>query len=61
MPFCVSSFAALVKDRGFILVFSPDWRDLAIGGGLILLFLGAVRIARVILRTDATPPATDRS
>src|SRR5690349_10972649 len=29
MPFCVSSFAALVKDRGFILVFSPDWRDLA--------------------------------
>ena len=23
MPFCVSSFAALVKDKGFILVFSP--------------------------------------
>jgi len=23
MPFCVSSFAALVKGRGFILVFSP--------------------------------------
>ena len=23
MPFCVSSFAALVKDRGFILIFSP--------------------------------------
>jgi hypothetical protein len=23
MPFCVSSFAALVKDEGFILVFSP--------------------------------------
>src|SRR6185436_16903217 len=23
MPFCVSSFAALVKDHGFILVFSP--------------------------------------
>jgi hypothetical protein len=24
MPFCVSSFAALVKGRGFILVFSPN-------------------------------------
>lgn len=23
MPFCVSSFAALVKDKGFILIFSP--------------------------------------
>ena len=34
MPFCVSSFAALVKDRGFILVFSPDWHDLALGAVL---------------------------
>jgi len=25
MPFCVSSFAALIKGRGFILVFHPDW------------------------------------
>ncbi len=24
MPFCVSSFAALVKGRGFVLVFSPN-------------------------------------
>jgi hypothetical protein len=24
MPFCVSSFAALIKDRGFVLVFQPD-------------------------------------
>jgi hypothetical protein len=26
MPFCVSSFAALIKDRGFVLVFHPTWR-----------------------------------
>lgn len=26
MPFCVSSFAALVKDRGFVLVFHPSLR-----------------------------------
>jgi hypothetical protein len=27
MPFCVSSFAALVKGRGFLLIFSPRWSD----------------------------------
>ena len=48
MPFCVSSFAALVKDRGFILVFSTDWRDLAIGAALVSLFLATVRVARAV-------------
>src|SRR5690349_17379425 len=24
MPFCVSSFAALIKDRGFLLIFDPS-------------------------------------
>lgn len=58
MPFCVSSFAALVKTHGFILVFSPDWRDLVAGAMLILAFLGLVRIARVVVRSarkDETP------
>lgn len=39
MPFCVSSFAALVKDAGYVLVFPPSWQENAIGGGLIALFL----------------------
>lgn len=44
MPFCVSSFAALVKGRGFYLVFSPRAVDLAwgvglCGGVLLLVFL----------------------
>src|SRR4026208_2415239 len=30
MPFCVSSFSALVKGRGFILIFSPDPREIAL-------------------------------
>ncbi|HKQ39017.1 MAG TPA: hypothetical protein VJ063_13150 [Verrucomicrobiae bacterium] len=30
MPFCVSSFAALVKDHGFILIFSPRWHEIAV-------------------------------
>jgi hypothetical protein len=50
MPFCVSSFAALVKERGFILVFSPDWHDLALGGALWAAFLFATWSARTIVR-----------
>lgn|SRR5688572_26386309 len=34
MPFCVSSFAALVKDRGFILIFSPNITEVALAVGL---------------------------
>jgi hypothetical protein len=32
-PFCVSSFAALVKGQGFILIFSPKWRENALAVG----------------------------
>ncbi|HEY5753097.1 MAG TPA: hypothetical protein VIT21_08110 [Chthoniobacterales bacterium] len=33
MPFCVSSFAALIKGHGFFLIFPPSWREnlLALG------------------------------
>jgi hypothetical protein len=61
MPFCVSSFAALVKDRGFILVFSPDWKELAVGSVLILLFLSSVRIARVISGNQPERRAVNRT
>lgn len=39
MPFCVSSFAALVKSAGYILVFPPSLQENATGVGLIALFL----------------------
>ena len=39
MPFCVSSFAALVKDAGYVLVFPPSFRENAIGLGIIVVFL----------------------
>lgn len=42
MPFCVSSFAALVKDAGFILIFPPTWQENLTGLGLIALFLSVV-------------------
>jgi hypothetical protein len=34
MPFCVSSFAALVKNERFILVFSPHWAETGIAAAL---------------------------
>lgn len=39
MPFCVSSFAALVKDAGYVLVFPPSWRENLVGFALIAVFL----------------------
>src|SRR5262245_24290079 len=34
MPFCVSSFAALVKGKGFILIFSPRLNEILLAVGL---------------------------
>jgi len=50
MPFCVSSFAALIKGRGFVLVFHPNWQGNAwpLGACLVLgaLVLAARRLPR---------------
>jgi hypothetical protein len=39
MPFCVSSFAALIKGHGFILVFHPSWRDNVLAASACTLFV----------------------
>jgi hypothetical protein len=44
MPFCVSSFAALVKDAGYVLIFPPTWKENLIGLGLIAVFVGLVMV-----------------
>jgi hypothetical protein len=46
MPFCVSSFAALVKGKGFILIFSPDPREIAAAVGLCLLLCTVVTLLK---------------
>jgi hypothetical protein len=48
-PFCVSSFAALVKGRGFFLIFSPRWEEMAIALGACAA-LGAVALLARRLR-----------
>ncbi len=42
MPFCVSSFSALVKGRGFFLVFSPVPRENILAGALCAVFCAFV-------------------
>jgi hypothetical protein len=53
MPFCVSSFAALVKDAGYVLVFPPSWRENLIGTGLIVVFLFGVLSVKMLKRPAA--------
>lgn len=52
-PFCVSSFSSLVKDRGFVLIFSPRWEEMAAAAGACAL-LGALAWTA---RKTATKPA----
>ena len=42
MPFCVSSFAALVKGKEFVLIFSPDPKEILLALGLCALLCGVV-------------------
>ncbi len=55
MPFCVSSFAALVKDAGYVLVFPPSWRENATGAALIVVFLLAVWLVKKPHAAKGTP------
>ena len=47
MPFCVSSFAALVKDAGYVLVFPPSLGHNIIGAAGIAAFLLAVWLVKL--------------
>jgi hypothetical protein len=49
MPFCVSSFSALVKGKGFVLIFSPRMQENYIALGLcaaFCAFVAGVKLAR---------------
>ena len=46
MPFCVSSFAALVKDLGYVLIFPPTLRENAVGCGAVAVFLLLLLVLR---------------
>ena len=46
MPFCVSSFSQLIKGKGFVLVFPPDLREIAISLAACAVFVGVALTAR---------------
>jgi hypothetical protein len=54
IPFCVSSFSALVKSGGFIAIFSPHWGELTTAAGLCAALCSGAAWAR----RRVTPPAT---
>lgn len=53
MPFCVSSFAALVKGHGFVLIFPPTLRENLSGLGVIAIFWAACVLLRRSGKWDA--------
>jgi hypothetical protein len=59
MPFCVSSFSALVKGKGFILIFSPKPLEIGIATGLCAVLCGVVLVLRRN-KANATLPTTAR-
>jgi hypothetical protein len=46
MPFCVSSFSALVKGRGFILIFAPSLNENLLALALCAAFVCLVTVLR---------------
>lgn len=60
MPFCVSSFAALVKDAGYVLVFPPSLRQNLAGAAGIALFLMAVGLVKRVYSTEMLRPRHTR-
>jgi len=53
MPFCVSSFAALVKDAGYVLVFPPTAAENLVGFGAVAAFVSVVTFLRSHKRNRA--------
>jgi hypothetical protein len=47
MPFCVSSFAALVKGKGFVLIFSPRLEEIVLAAGICAVLCLAVYFCRI--------------
>jgi hypothetical protein len=53
MPLCVSSFAALIKDQGFFVVFSPSLRENLIALGACVLFVAVTIVCRSFSKSAA--------
>jgi len=54
MPFCVSSFSALVKEAGYVLVFPPTLKENLAGLALICAFVIVVATLKRMKRVENT-------
>lgn len=54
-PFCVSSFSTLIKDRGFVLIFSPKPAETGTALALCAGFVMTVMLLRYAVRPSPLP------
>lgn len=47
MPFCVSSFSALIKEKGFILFISPNIKETIVSVSCCVLFLSVILVVKL--------------
>ena len=47
MPFCVSSFSALIKDQGFIVFISPNIKETIVSVSCCVLFLLVILVVKI--------------
>lgn len=50
MPFCVSSFSALIKEQGFIVVIPPNIQETTVAVSACALFLSGVAVIKLVKR-----------
>lgn len=48
MPFCVSSFSALIKGQGFIVFISPKMKETLVAASCCILFLSVVLVVKLV-------------
>jgi hypothetical protein len=60
MPFCVSSFAALVKDQGFLLIFPPSLAENLTALALIATFWGLTGLLERVYALKVPSPQLER-
>ena len=53
MPFCVSSFAALIKDHGFVVIFSPRAAENATAAAGCAIFVVTTLACKAAVRAKA--------
>jgi hypothetical protein len=47
MPFCVSSFSALIKEQGFIVFISPNIKETIVAVSCCVLFISVILVVKV--------------